>query len=139
MFSKANLISTVVTTLWGFFGGFILWGIIVAPYLMNHLGTLGLTPPEEPDFTFLLLGCFLMGFFFSTIYSKMVSKDHSAAQGAQFGILIGLLIGFGNGFINYSTEGILDLNGTIANGFIYVVHFLIMGVLASLVYKKFSN
>jgi hypothetical protein len=139
MFSKANLISTVVTTLWGFFGGFLLWGILADPYLMNHLGLVGLTPPEEPDFMFLLLGCFLIGLFFSTIYSKMASRDYSAATGAQSGILIGLLIGFGNGFVDFSTTGILDLSGTVVNGLVYVVHFLIMGVLASLVYKKFSD
>ena len=139
MFSKVNLTSTVVTTLWGFFGGFLLWGILADPYLMSHIGALNLTPPEEPNFTFLFLGCLFVGLFFSTIYSKLATSSHNAPLGAKFGILIGLLIGFGNGFIDYSTAGILDLNGTIVNGFIYVVHFLIMGVLASLVYKKFDS
>ncbi|MBV1887736.1 MAG: hypothetical protein KUG51_00440 [Urechidicola sp.] len=137
MFSKSNLISTVVTTLWGFFGGYLLWAILADPYLMNHLGTGGLTPKEHPDFMYLVIGCLLVGLFFSTIYSKMANGNHNASQGAQLGILIGLLIGFGSGIIDFSTAGILDLTGTLVNGVVYVVHFMIMGVLASLIYKKF--
>jgi hypothetical protein len=33
MFSKSNLISTLVTAIWGFFGGWLLWGIIGGPHV----------------------------------------------------------------------------------------------------------
>jgi hypothetical protein len=28
MFSKANVTSTILTTIWGFFGGYLLWGYL---------------------------------------------------------------------------------------------------------------
>ncbi len=135
MFSKSNLISTVATTIWGFFGGYLLWGIIGDPLLMDHLGSANVTTKEMPDMMYLAIGCLLVGLFFSHIFSKW-SRGHSISQGAEFGIMIGLLIGFGNGIIDFSTIGILDLTGTIINGVIYIIHFMIMGIIASIVYKK---
>lgn len=136
MFSKANLTSTLVTALWGVFGGYLLWGIIADPILMDHLGTAEMTMKEMPDFMYLSLGCLFVGFFLSTLYSKCSSGSHSASSGANFGIILGALAGFGLGIIDFSTMGILDLTGTLINGVVYTVHFMIMGVLASVVYKK---
>jgi len=138
MFSKSNVISTFATTIWGFFGGYLLWGILADPFLMDHLGTANITIKEMPDMSYLVLGCLLTGLFFSTIYSKWSGGNYSASEGAQFGILVGLFLGFGSGIIDFSTAGILDITGTLVNGLVYVVHFLIMGVLASVVFKKTS-
>lgn len=139
MFSKANLISTLATAIWGFFGGYLLWGVIADPILMDHLGTANVTAKEMPDMMYLAIGCILVGLFFSHIFSKWSRGAKSISQGVEFGIMIGLLIGFGIGFIDYSTVGILDLAGSIINGFIYVVHFAVMGALAGVVYNKFST
>lgn len=136
MFSKANLISTLVTTVWGALGGFLFWGLIGDPYLMDHQGTATGVMKEEPDMVVVVLGSLIAGFIFSTIYSKWARGSHSLSHGAQFGILVGLLIGFGDRLIEYGVANILDLNGTIVNGIIYIVFFIIMGILASLVYGK---
>ncbi len=61
------------------------------------------------------------------------------SKGVYLGIWIGILLGFGNGIIDFSTMGVLDITGTLVNGLIYVVHFSIMGALASLVYSKTSS
>jgi hypothetical protein len=139
MFSKTNLVSTLVTTVWGFLGGYLLWGIIGDPMLADHLGSATGVMREEPDFVHLILGCLVVGFAFSTTYSKWARGHHSLSEGAQFGLWIGLILGLGSGLIDYSTGNILDIVGTLMNSVIYIVHFVIMGILASLVYSKMSS
>ncbi|NMH87248.1 hypothetical protein [Flavivirga algicola] len=137
MFTKTNLISTIITAIWGFLGGWLLWGIIGDPMLANHTVTSGLMK-EMPDMAMLAIGCLVVGFAFSTLYSKWARGTHGFSHGIQFGIWIGILIGLGSGLIDHSTSNLLDLSGTLANALIYIVHFAIMGVLASLVYGKFA-
>ena len=139
MFSKVNLTSTLVTAIWGFFGGYLLWGVIADPILMDHLGTANMTIKEMPDMMYLSIGCILTGLFFSTLFSKWSKGAHSISQGVEFGIVVGLLLGFGSGFIDLSTMGILDPTGTIINGVVYIIHFAIMGILASMVYNKMAD
>ncbi|TGV04159.1 hypothetical protein [Flavivirga rizhaonensis] len=135
MFSKTNLISTIITTIWGFLGGWLLWGIIGDPMLADHTVSSGLMK-EVPDMALLTIGCLVVGFAFSTMYSKWARGSHGIFQGVQFGIWIGILIGLGSGLIDYSTSNLLDLSGTIINAAIYIVHYSIMGILASLIYGK---
>ncbi|HEX9600819.1 MAG TPA: hypothetical protein VF985_04965 [Mariniflexile sp.] len=138
MFSKSNLISTLVTTLWGFFGGWLIWGIIGDPILKEYITTDDLMK-EMPDMPLLALGCLIVGFAFSTMYSKWASGSHSISIGANFGIWLGILIGLGDGLIDNATANIIDLSGTLINAVLYMVHFAVMGILASLVYSKFSS
>ncbi len=138
MFSKTNLISTLVTFLWGFLGGYLLWGIIGDPLLEDHVVVAGLSR-DIPDFAILALGCLIMGFVFSTIYSKWARGTHGISHGLKFGLGIGVFIGFGSGLIDYATANLLDFSGTIINGIIYTIHFSVMGILASLVYGKFAS
>lgn len=139
MFSKSNLISTIVTFLWAFFGGYLLWGMLVDPFLQEHLGSATGVSKEAPEFVPLAIGCLIVAFAFSTIFSKWSRGSHSASQGAEFGIWVGILIGFGDGIINLGVMNVLDLTGALVNGVTYVVFFLIMGVLASIVYNKTSS
>ena len=136
MFSKTNLISTVVTALWAFLGGYLLWGVLALSYLSDHLGTATGTMKETPDFLVLAFGCLVVGFAFSSLYGKWARGAHSASQGAQFGNWVGILIGFGGGVIDFATSNLLDMSGTFVNAIIYIIYFIIMGILASMVYKK---
>ncbi|MEN3323100.1 hypothetical protein VP395_05140 [Mariniflexile soesokkakense] len=138
MFSKSNLISTIVTALWGFLGGWLIWGIIGDPILKEHISTAGLMK-EMPDMPLLALGCLIVGFAFSTMYSKWANATHGVTIGATFGIWLGFLTGLGDGLIDNATANIIDLSGTLINAVLYIVHFAIMGVLASLVYNKFNS
>lgn len=138
MFTKVNLISTLVTTLWGVIGGFLLWGLLADPYLSDHQGTATGVMKAEPNFIPIILGSLISGFVLSTLYRKWARGKHSSSEGAKFGLGIGLLIGFGDRIIEYGVANLLDLSGTIVNALVYVVFFIILGVLASLVYRKFS-
>ena len=139
MFSKTNLIATAATALWSFFGGYLLWGIIGDPMLKNHLGSATGVMKDVPDFGILALGCLISAFLFVTIYSKWVKGSHSVTQGAQFGILIGAFIGLGDQLIDNAVSNLLVLSGTLLNAIIYFVFYIIMGIIASLVFNKFSS
>ena len=137
MLSKTNLISTLVTALWAFFGGYLLWDIIGGSLLGNHETMAGLIK-ENPDFVHLVLGCIVTAFVFCTIYSKWARGHHRIAEGLKFGFWLGLLIGLGNGLIDFATSNMMDFSGTIINAVIYLVYFIVMGLLASIIYGKFD-
>lgn len=136
MFSKTNLISTLVTAFWGFMGGYLLWGILADSFLTSHLGTATGVGKEMPEWGLLALGCLIQAHIFSGTYKKWGSNNYSIKTGLTYGVLIGVFIGYGNELINYSTTNVLDLTGAIANGAIYVLFYGIMGILAGLVYQK---
>ena len=136
MFSKTNLISGLVTALWGFFGGYLLWGILTAPFFANHAGSAISAGKEIPDFLPLALGCLISGVVFSYFYANYANGNHSISKGVNFGLLMGIYVGIGHGLINHATTNILDTTGTIANMGVYIVFLIIMGVLASIVYNK---
>ncbi len=138
MFSKANIISTLITTIWGFAGGYLLWGVIGDPYLADHLGSASGVMKEMPDMVYLVLGCLFQGFAFSTIYGKWGNGAYGASNGISFGLWVGILVGLGGGIIGYATGNILDMTGTLTNAGIYIVFYLVMGALAGLIYSKAS-
>lgn len=139
MFSKSNLVSTVVCSIWAFFGGYLLWPVLGEDFLMSHLGSATGIGREVPDFMFLTLGCVIMAFAMSTIYSKYGGNNFSTGDGATLGLWIGVLTGFGDGVVNFATSNMLDLVGTMANGVIYVIYFAVMGALAGMVYDKTTS
>ena len=132
MFSKSNLISTVVGALWAYFGGMLLWNIL-GSYLFEN------TSDNTPDQLHLIIACVILAFAFSTIYSKLSGGGHSLSHGAQFGLWVAILIGFGEGMINLGVSNISDLTGALINGGLAIVFYGVMGVLASLVYGKMSS
>jgi ABC-type Mn2+/Zn2+ transport system permease subunit len=135
MFSKRNLISTLVTAVWGYLGGWILWGMLMDANLKNHL----LTPDlirEMPDMVHLIIGCIIVAFVFSTLYSKWAQGNYTMGSGLSFGIWMGIFLGFGLGLVNMATMNFYDITGTLLDGVTYVVFIGVMGLLAGLVYQK---
>jgi len=138
MFSKANIISTIVATIWGVGGGFLLWGLVGDPFMKDHLGSATGIMKETPDMFHLVLGCLIQGFAFSTIYGKWAGGTYTASNGLNFGLWVAVLIGLGGGVIDFATSNMLDITGTMANALIYLIFFLIMGVLSGFIYSKSS-
>jgi hypothetical protein len=139
MFSKTNLISTLVTALWAYFGGYLCWVIIATPLMAGHEGSATGVWKELPDHTYLIIGCVILAFAFSTIYSKWASGAHGLSNGAQFGVWVAIFAGLGEGLIDFAVANITDLTGTIIGFVIAVVFYVVMGALASLVYGKLSS
>ncbi len=138
MLSKTNLISTLVVALWAFFGGYLLWGLLIDSYLADHAGTATgvMKAPEDLIMLYVVIGSLVTGLAISTLYSKWARGSHSLSQGAQFGIWIGIILGFGDRIVEFGVANVLDITGTLVNAFVYVFFFMIMGILASLVYGK---
>lgn len=140
MFSKTNLISTLATAVWGFLGGYLIWGLILDPFNADHMGTATGVMKDQDNilFMYVALGSLITGFVLSILYSKWARGTHSIMQGASFGGCIGVIVGFGDRLVEYGVANLLDLTGTIANGIAYIVFFAVMGIFASLCYGKFA-
>lgn len=136
MLSKTNLLSYLLTSIWAYFGGFLLWGLLGETLLNNHLGSASGVMREMPDHFHLVLGCVILAVTFCIIYSKWAQGKHSATKGISFGILVGVLTGVGSGMIDFSTSNLLTFTGFIFNALIYMVYYIAMGFLAGLIYSK---
>ena len=137
MFSKAHLVSTLVATIWGMAGGFLLWGIIADPLMKEHMTLTGLMK-EEIDMVFLPLGTLVQAFAFSYIYSKWGQGNYGMSTGLSFGLWMAILIGLGEKLVDYATANMMNLTGTLMNFVVYVVFFGVMGLLVGLIYKKMA-
>ena len=138
MFSKANIVSTIVTAIWGMAGGYLLWGVLGDPLLADYMDSATGVMKDPPDFVHLSIGCLVQGFAFSVIYSKWGQGNYGSGGGINYGIWMGILAGLGAGLINFATSNILDITGTFINAGIYLVFFAVMGLLAGLVYNKMA-
>jgi len=130
MFSKTNLIATVVGAAWAYIGGLLLWDTIGSSLFSS--------PNTNPgDQIHVIIACVISTFAVSTIYSKWAGGDYSLSKGATYGLWYGILIGFGERWYDFAFQMYTStLNDAIINGVLNIVFGVILGVLISLVYGK---
>ena len=130
MFSKTNLIATIVGTIWAYVATLLLWGYLGASLFSE--------PSSNPgDTVHVIIACLISAFAVSTIYSKWSGGDYSVSKGATYGLWYGILIGFGERWYDYAFQMYpMTLNDAIINGVMCIVFGVILGVLISLVYGK---
>jgi hypothetical protein len=130
MFSKTNLISTVVGAVWAYVGGMLLWDTLGSSLFSS--------PNTNPgDQMHIIIACVISAFAISTIYSKWSGGNHSLSHGATYGLWIGILIGFGERWYDFAFQMYTStLNDAIINGVLNIVFGVVLGVLISLVYGK---
>ena len=138
MFSKPNLISTLLTSIWAYFGGYLLWDVIGGPLLQNHKGSAQYVEKSQPDMVLMVLACIITGFAFSTIYGKWARGKHGALHGLKYGLLISLF-GISYALISFSMTKLMELTGAIYDAALSVVYYLIMGALAGMAYNAFQK
>ncbi len=136
MFTKTNLIATVVAAIWSQMGGFLLWAVLADRFLNDHLGSATGVVRAEPDFGVLAIGCLVQAFAFSTVFRKWGAAHYNLMDGLKYGVWMGIFIGFGEGIIDYATSNVLDMTGALINGLIWIVHLSVMGLLVGLVYNR---
>ncbi|PCH49466.1 MAG: hypothetical protein COB01_11430 [Lutibacter sp.] len=135
MFSKSNLLATLVGSIFLFLGGYLIWGVLTVDFFAQHAGS-ATGVQKEPDLLFVAIGCLIEAFFLSTIYGKWASGNHSAKEGFIFGALIGAFFGFGEGLIWYGTTNLSDFTGVLASGILNTIFVGIAGVIIAMVYKS---
>ena len=83
MFSKSNLLATLVGAVVMFFLGYLIWGIATVDFFADH--TIVNTMKEVPNLGLIALGNLVGAFALSTLYSKWARGHHSMSEGFQFG------------------------------------------------------
>ena len=134
MFSKSNLLATLVGAIVMFFLGYLIWGMATVDFFEEH--SIVNVMKEVPNMGLIALSNLIMVFVLSTLYSKWARGHHSMGQGFQFGAWIGVFTGIGMGMLQYSTANFMDATGYIAEAVIDIVFYGIIGLVIALVYQK---
>ncbi len=134
MFSKSNLLATLVGGIVMFFLGYLVWGVATADFFEEH--SVVNVMKEVPNLGLIALGNIVGAFVLSSLYSKWARGHHSMGEGFQFGAWIGVFVGVGMGLIWYATSNWMDLTGHIAEAIIDIIYYGIIGAVIALVYQK---
>lgn len=134
MFSKSNLLATLVATIVMFFLGYLIWGIATVDFFTEH--TIVNAMKEVPDLGIIALANLIASFILSSLYSKWARGHHSLGQGFEFGAWIGALIGLGMGLITYATVSWMDITAHLVEAIIDIIFYGIIGAIIALIYKK---
>ncbi|PRX56482.1 hypothetical protein [Flagellimonas meridianipacifica] len=137
MFSKSNLLATLVAGVVMFFLGYLIWGIATADFFEEH--SLVNVMKEVPNLGLIALGNIVGAFVLSSLYSKWARGHHSLGEGFQFGALIGAFVGISMGLIWYATANWMDMTGHIAEAVIDILYYGIVGAIIALVYQKTAS
>ncbi len=139
MFSKSNLLATLATAIFLFFGGWLIWGILTVDFFAEHAGSATGVLKDPGDLVYVALGSLLQAFFMSTIYSKWARGVHSAKEGLEFGALVGAFLGLGLGLLWYGLANLSDLTGVFAEAVLDIIFMGIAGVIIAVVYKATAS
>lgn len=134
MFSKSNLIATLVAAIVMFFLGYLIWGIATVDFFEEH--TIINSMKEVPNLGLIALGNLVAAFVLSSLYSKWARGHYSVSGGFQFGAWIGVFVGIGMGLVWYATAEWMDLTGHVAEAIIDIVYYGIIGAVIALIYQK---
>ncbi len=139
MFSKSNLLATLASGIFLFFGGYLIWGILTVDFFAEHAGSATGVMKDPGDLVYIVIGSLLQAFFMSTIYSKWARGVHSAKEGLEVGALVGAFIGLGLGVLWYGIANMSDLTGVFAEAVLDIIFMGIAGVIIAVVYKATSK
>ena len=134
MFSKSNLLATLVGAVVMFFLGYLIWGVAAVDFFEEH--SLIDAMKEVPNLGLIAVGNVVGAFVLSTLYSKWARGHHSLGHGFQFGAWIGVFVGISMGLIWYATANWMDLTGHVAEAVIYILYYGIVGAVIGFVYQK---
>ncbi|MET1258898.1 MAG: hypothetical protein HRT65_08330 [Flavobacteriaceae bacterium] len=136
MFSKQNLLATLVTTVVMFLLGYLIWGVATADLFEGYV--ISDVMKDPPDFMFIIIGNLFQAFAMCTLYSKWSRGHHSAKEGAEFGLWFGVFVGLGIWMIQYATANLMALNGYLIDAVLEIVYYAVAGVVIAMMYKATS-
>lgn len=137
MFTKSNLLATLIGGVAMFFLGYLVWGMALSSFFAGH----SLVPMEGnvPKLEIVALANLIMAFVMATLYGKTSANPHSPAKGIVFGAWIGVFAGLGMGLLDYGTMALMDLNGYLVAALVHILFYGGIGAIIALVYQKTSN
>ena len=141
MLSKSRILSTLGGFIFIFLGPWMFYTFIANSFFENQKTAVGknlMRPDDQMDMILLTLGCLILAYAFSTLYSKWARGAHNFGQGFEFGAWLGVFTGLGDGLIMYATSNMMSLTGHIADGIWWIVWLGITGGVVSLIYRKTS-
>ncbi len=133
MFTKQNLIATLVGAIAMNLLGWLIWGFAMADFYEGH--TTAQIMKEEPDMIFLVLSNLISAFALSTIYGKWSGGNHGFGSGFNYGIWIGIYAGIGYALLWYATAPFMDMTGHLTDGVVTLIYFAIIGAIIGAIYK----
>jgi choline-glycine betaine transporter len=134
MFSKSNLLATLVGFLAMFLVGYALWGVALTDFFAGHSTNDVMKDP--PDLMFIALGNLISAFVISTLYGKWAGATYGAGSGFSFGVWIGIFTGLGIGLLMYGTSEIMDLSGYLVEAIVEILFYGLIGAIIGWIYKK---
>ncbi len=129
MFSKSQLLSTLVSFLVFFFLPWIYY-TVNSGFYDNHVLSDTMRSNNELIMWALVVGCLIMAYVFSTILHHWPS---GGSNGFKFGALIAILFFGGFSLVIYGTEVRMSLTGFAVDAVFWVICFGLTGYLSSFV------
>ena len=121
MDTKKFLIGTIVGGLTFFFVGWLIYGMALMSFMMEHSGSAqGVSRAEDMVWWSLLVGNFASGALFTYVFMKWANIN-SFGGGFAAAATMGFLMAAGFDFSMYGTSNIMDLTGTIVDIVAYTV------------------
>ena len=134
MFSKSNLLATLVGTVVMFFLGYLIWGIATVDFFDGH--SIVNVMKETPDLGLIAFSNLVAVFALSTLYGKWARGHHSIGEGFKFGAWIGVVVGIGMGLLQYGTANIMDLTGHLVEAILDIIFYGVIGAVIGFIYQK---
>lgn len=135
MFTKSNLLGTLVGAISSIVFGTIFFGPLLDFFWNKHTKEIEGLYREEPKFFWFTLSMILMGFIVSTIYGKFRKKEHSFMGGFEIGAWSVAYFYFGLAVMFYANRVNMDLLGLLVQAILGLIMYGITGGLIALVYK----
>jgi magnesium-transporting ATPase (P-type) len=116
MNTQRFLVSGIVGGIVSFFGGYLIYGVVLTDFFAKNAGTATGVMKEMDTMVWwaLILGNIFWGLAYSYIFNKWANIT-SLGAGLSAGFVIGLLCTAGIDLIMFATSNISNLTGTIAD------------------------
>ena len=134
MFSKSNLLATLVGGVAMFFLGYLVWGMALSNFFAGR--TLIPIDGNIPNLGMVALANLIIAFVMASLFSKWSRGQHSLSEGFKFGAWIGVFAGLGMGLLAYGTMPLMDLTGYLVAALVHILFYGVIGALIALVYGK---
>lgn len=110
------LVSGIVGGVVSFFGGYLIYGLLMANFFSNNAGSATgvMRGPADMVWWAMIAGSVFMGLTLSYIFNKWANIT-SAGAGASAGFVVTLLMTAGWDLLMYGNSNISNLNATIAD------------------------